>query len=114
MSYKYCPVCMGEYEPGVKKCKECNMDLVKKEELLVEKEIVEELLCVYRAQSEVQALAIVSLLDEAGIFAKASSKQVPMYDDVFKASLGYWGEILVKKSDLKEGEKLIEEYLKAL
>lgn len=112
MPYLYCPVCLGEYEPQVERCKECNVDLVPKNKLIVETEEVSERLCLYRTKSEIEAISIVGALEEEGIDAKMASKQVPMYDGIFQADLGYWGDILVEKKDFEKSKKIIEEYLK--
>ncbi|MFH1453888.1 MAG: DUF2007 domain-containing protein [Armatimonadota bacterium] len=112
MDYLYCPICLTEYEPHAKECRECQTALVTKDKLIVEKKQVEGRVSVFRADSEVQALAIVSLLEEQEIEAVAASKQVPMYDGIFQTDMGYWGEVLVPKSDYEKSVGIIKGYMK--
>lgn len=112
--YKYCPQCMSEYESYALKCSDCGFDLLTKEELERKQKEAAEMICVYRAGSETEALTFVGLLKKHNIRARSVSKQAAMYDGIFQADIGYWGDILVSEDDAEESKLLIQEYLKTL
>lgn len=112
--YKYCPQCMSEYESYALKCSDCGLDLLTREELKRKQKEAAEMICIYRAGSETEALTLVGLLKKQDINARAVSKQAAAHDGIFQADMGYWGDILVSEDDAEESKLLIQEYLKTL
>ena len=69
---------------------------------------------VFEAEDEMEAMAIQSLLEGAGIEAAVRSRQIPMFDGVAKVYNPVWGHVLVLEGKLEEARELIAGYLDAL
>lgn len=71
---------------------------------------------VYDATSEFEAMTIRDLLGAAGIRAMIRSRHVPGYDvpTMTRDQAGIWADILVRPEDEAEARQLIADYLASL
>ncbi len=74
----------------------------------------EELLEVFDASNEMEALAIQALLEAEGLEAAVRSLQMPWYDGLARTLNPVWGKVLVRESQEREARRLIEDYMYAL
>jgi len=74
----------------------------------------EKLVDVFHASSEMEALAIQAMLEESGVPAAVTSRQIPMFDGIAKVYNPVWGYVVVLDDREEEARKLITEYLNAL
>jgi hypothetical protein len=74
----------------------------------------ETLVAVFEAASEMEALAIQSLLDGSGIEAAVRSRQIPMFDGIARIYNPVWGHVLVMAGTEARARELISGYLDAL
>ncbi|NLP05880.1 DUF2007 domain-containing protein [Candidatus Fermentibacteria bacterium] len=74
----------------------------------------EDLVEVFDASSEMEALAIQSLLEAEGLEAAIRNLQMPWYDGLAKTLNPVWGKVLVRESQEREARRLIEDYMYAL
>ena len=74
----------------------------------------EKLVDVFRASSEMEALAIQAMLEDSGIPAAVRSRQIPMFDGIAKVYNPVWGFVVVLDDREVEARALITEYLKVL
>ena len=74
----------------------------------------EKLVDVFQASSEMEALAIQSLLESSGIDAAVRSRQIPMFDGLARVYNPVWGYVLVLADNEARAQELITEYLQAL
>lgn len=69
---------------------------------------------VYEASTEVEALLIQRILEEAGIPVVVRSYQVPGYGNIIQRVKGIWGELVVPASLEEIARKHIADYVQAL
>jgi hypothetical protein len=69
---------------------------------------------VHVASSEVEALLVQRLLNDAGIPAIVRSRQVPGYGEVIRRASGIWGDILVPAEHRADARQYVDDYLRAL
>ncbi len=69
---------------------------------------------VYEAATEVEALLIQRILEDAGIPVIVRSYQVPGYGDIIQRVKGLWGDILVSRSLEKTARQVIADHLQAM
>ncbi len=74
----------------------------------------DDLIVIHRPKDVVAANMIRGVLENAGIEVFLKSLQMPMYDDIMQTSLGYWGEVLVRKKDADEAGRIVKQYLSVL
>jgi hypothetical protein len=70
----------------------------------------EDLVVVLRAPDEVTANLVIGVLNGEDIPALAESRMVPWMDGVFKAGVGYWGDIVVPSEYAARSKELIQAY----
>lgn len=70
----------------------------------------EDLVVVFRAPDEVTANLVIGLLVGEDIPALAESRMVPWMDGIFKAGIGYWGDIVVPSEFAARSRELIRAY----
>lgn len=68
----------------------------------------EELVRVFDAGSEIEAISVRTLLQGQGIEAAVQSRQIPAYGTIAMAFRNVWGYVLVFESDEKRARELIE------
>jgi hypothetical protein len=66
----------------------------------------------YHAPDEPSAIHVEAMLRSAGIASRIRSAQIPAYDGVFVAAVGYWGQVLVAREDLLAARALVEEFVR--
>jgi hypothetical protein len=66
---------------------------------------------VYYAPDEPSAIHVEAMLRSAGIAARIRSAQIPAFDGVFAAAVGYWGQVMVTREDLLRARALVEEFV---
>ncbi len=70
----------------------------------------EDLVVVYRAADEFVADIVIGLLKSAGIPAVLESRQVPQMDGVMKMGEGYWGDVVVPRTDATHAREILKAY----
>ena len=68
----------------------------------------EELVKVFDAKSEFEAISVSSLLQGEGIEAAVQSRQIPTYGTIAMAFKDVWGYVLVLERDEKRARDIIE------
>lgn len=68
----------------------------------------ENLVVVFRAPDEVTANIVKGILEGENIPVVLESRMVPMYDGVFKTSIGYWGDVVVPRQYADRSREIIE------
>ncbi|MBM3316523.1 MAG: hypothetical protein FJY75_01595 [Candidatus Eisenbacteria bacterium] len=63
---------------------------------------------VHDAADEDSAIHLQALLRSAGIAARVRSAQVPGFDGVFAMAVGFWGQVLVPKSDVLRARQILD------
>lgn len=71
------------------------------------------LVVIFRAPDEVTASIVRGLLEGEGISVLLESRMVPWMDGIFKADMGYWGDVLVPKEHAAKSREIIRAYQKA-
>lgn len=74
----------------------------------------EDLVEVFDASNEMEALAIQALLEAEGLEAAIRNLQMPWYDGLAKALNPVWGQVLVRESQERDARRLIADYMYAL
>ncbi len=64
-----------------------------------------------RVESEVEAVMLTGILEEAGIPVEVRSRQIPFYGDVLAKATGVWGDLLVPAELFAPAQFVIERYL---
>jgi len=74
-------------------------------------EMDQELELVYRPKDELQGRILEAVLGGEDIPCFLRSRQIPWMDDIMELVEGYWGELLVPKSEAERAKAVIESYL---
>lgn len=70
----------------------------------------EDAVSVYRALDETAANIVKGALEDAGIQAVVRPLHTSWFDGMFVPAEGYWGDVLVRKQDVRKASKLLKEY----
>jgi hypothetical protein len=73
----------------------------------------DELVSVFMAPDEITAHLVKGILEEAGIQAIVSSRQVPWMDGIMTNAQGYWGDVMVPESQSRESLAIIRDFRSA-
>jgi hypothetical protein len=107
----FCPECRAEYVAGTKECNDCGVPLVD----VLPPEVHEDrenLIPVYKADTEVQGEMILSLLKGEGIEAEL----YPTWGkgtEMFAGAVGRWGSVVVLEHEAERAGKIIQAFLEA-
>ncbi|MCE5322321.1 DUF2007 domain-containing protein [bacterium] len=71
----------------------------------------ENLVVVFRAPDEMTANIVKGILEGENIPVVLESQMVPMYDGVFKTSVGYWGDVVVPEQYAERSREIIDAQL---
>jgi hypothetical protein len=86
-----------------------------REEEPVERDLSDEkLVRIFDATSEVEALAIQSMLQHEGMEAAVRSLQMPWCDGIAQAMNPVWGIVLVRESCESDARRLIADFMYAI
>jgi hypothetical protein len=96
---KYCPICLGEYQDKIMRCPKHDINLVTKKP-----EDSERFIDIYAATDELEALRIMSLLEEEGIEAHKYLSGVSQFPAL--SSSAYVVAVINKK--INEAKSIIE------
>jgi hypothetical protein len=111
----FCPQCRAEYVAGAKECKDCGVPLV---DVLPPEvhEDKEDLVPVYKADTEVQAGMVLSVLQQAGIDAELYpiwDRETHSWLKLFSDPGGRWGSVVVLEHEAERAKELIRTFLES-
>lgn len=114
----YCPACKAEYRPGIRRCHDCDVDLVATlpadaADAPAQKEVGgQEAVPLWSDDNPIFIAALLNALDEAGISHREFEQHDPRanLNPVFpgRAYMGMGQEVWVRASDLASAKKLLE------
>lgn len=113
----FCPVCLYEYEKGVKKCTDCGAELVK--ELPPEDEAAEpnlETVELTDVKDDIEADIIRGMLEQEGIYSFLKTNVLPHSNIVLSGIFGKnkYGILVINKEDRDKAKVVLEDYKKSL
>jgi len=73
-----------------------------------------DVVCVHRATTEVEAIAVEQVLRASGLRVWVRSRQVPGYATVIASASGVWGDVMVAAEDADRAREVLAGYLAAL
>jgi hypothetical protein len=103
----FCPECGAEFQPHVRRCSDCGIDLVDSPPQAVDSGHAQsKLVEVYRASGELEAQIIRGLLESAGIDCSFRGEAVRLTHSIAVNGLAEV-RILVRAEDAERAERLI-------
>ncbi|MBN1595554.1 hypothetical protein JW933_06475 [candidate division FCPU426 bacterium] len=107
----FCPKCGYEYRPSMSRCPDCDETLVAA--LPPDQGGLIETVELCKVPDEVTGMAVQAYLLEAGIDANLRDMRASFYANVLANMQGYWGTIIIAKTDEQKARQIYKEFQNA-